>query len=126
MADRNIKGRAIGWLLRDGPGRRHHERVPGLIAVAGRRRVLDEPDVIHQNVARDRARGILIAGILVVHPERHACVDGHVREDDLVSIRRNGLQWDSGKIAPAWMNVGRADAVDARLSRGWKIGSPNG
>lgn len=50
-------------LLRDGAVRRDGEREPRFITVAGRRRVLNDSKVVHDDVARDRTRGVFVARV---------------------------------------------------------------
>jgi hypothetical protein len=99
------------------------ESGPWLVAVAESRHVLNQSDTIDEDVLRHGAGGILVAEVLVVHPEQHLRVNGHVHERDLVSIARNGLQGDADEDTPARMRVRGGDAIDARLRRGWEIGS---
>jgi hypothetical protein len=110
-------------LLTDGAVRSDCEGETWLVAVAGRGGVLDQPHVIRQHVSRDCTGRILVARVLIVHSKRDARVDGHIRERDLVSIWMDWLQRDAREAAPARMRVSRADAADARLRSGRKIGS---
>ena len=110
-------------LLADHSVRRDGQCVSRLVAVPRRCRVLNQPDVIREDISRDGSRRVFITRVLVVDAERHALTDGHIVERDLVSIRRNRLQRDSGEAAPARMDVSRADAADACLRRRRKIGS---
>src|SRR5829696_26713 len=82
---------ARGGLLRDSSTGGHGQRVAGLIAISGSGRVLNQPNVVRKHIARHSARRVLVARVLVVHPERHARADRNVGERDLVAIRRNGL-----------------------------------
>jgi hypothetical protein len=56
-------------LLADGSVGRYGESVTGLIAVAWRRRVLDQPDIIRKDVPRHRSGRVLVTRVLVVDSE---------------------------------------------------------
>ena len=115
-----------GASLAEDPVCRKYERKTRLIPVAGSRCVLEQPDVVHQDVAGHRPSGILVTRILIVDAERHPGVDGDVVERNLVALRRHWLERDGGKVPPAGMGVGGADSVRTTLRCGWQIGSPHG
>jgi hypothetical protein len=110
-------------LLGDTSTRAHRQRKARLITISRRGRVLHELDVVREYVAENRAGWILVAVVLIVDPERHASVDRHVSERDLVSVRWHRLQRNCTEVPPTRMRVRDADARHARLSGRWKIGT---
>lgn len=110
-------------LLADGSIRRYRRRVAWLIAVARRRGVLDQPNIVREHVPCHRSCRVLVARVLIVHSERHACSDRHVVECDLIPIRRNHLERNAGETPPAWMRVRRAHARGTSLRRWRKVRS---
>ena len=105
----------MSGLLADRAIRRHGHGVAWLVAIARCRRVLDETNVVGEHVPCDSSGWILIAPVLIVHSERHACSDRHVAECDLIAIRWNRLERNRGEAAPAWMRMRRAHARGTRL-----------
>jgi hypothetical protein len=111
-------------LLTDGAVRSDHDGKARFVAVARRGGVLNQPHVIREDIAGDRTCRVLIARVLVVHPERHARVDGYVGQGDLIPIWRHGLKRDGGEGAPAGVRVSGADAVGAGKRRGREVAAP--
>ena len=111
-------------LLTDGAVRSDDDGKARLVAIARRGGVLNQPHVIREDISGDRTSRVLIARVLVVHPEAHSRVDGYVGESDLIPIGRHRLKRDGGEGAPAGMRVSRAGALGASQRRGREIASP--
>ncbi len=113
-------------LLTDGSVGCDRQGVARLVAISRRGRVLDQPDIVREDIARDGSRCVFITRVLVIDSERNASPDWHVAERDLVPVRRNWCERNAVEVAPAWMYMCGPDASDACLRRGGKIGASYG
>src|SRR5262245_47238485 len=106
-------------LLGDSPVGSHGQGVSWFVAIAGRRGVLDQPDIIRKHISCNRSRCIFITRVLIVDSERKTGTDRYIAERDLVPVWRDRLQRHAGEVPPARMNVRRPDAGDASLRGSW-------